>query len=234
MTMKNVGAVLDKTREDLFAALKPLQEHMAEQKKGVPAANPLSDLPWQVSLNQSASKWLAAPKADQAIVLQKDGSYKLVTGTAAMGAGGLLGIIENPLNGFWPAVPIGSILVGGFTGVLAGELIDAFFPPRTSTGGVNITNVAVKGGGILLLTMWGPMLMSRTGSTIAIAILGVQMLSDLLPIDQWIMNLVNWIKKLFGQTTTAQNRQLPMREVAAPGGFMGRQQDLYAGIFGGR
>ena len=243
MDPKNVGQVLEAHRADFLAQLKPLQDFIAEQKaaaaKPADKPNPLSTLPWQVNLGQSMLKWSEAPKSGQVIEILKDGSVKLLPAGAVMGAGGgLLGVVENPINNLWPALPLGSILVGGLTGVFAGELIDGFVPPKTSTGTVNFMNVGVKGGAIVALAIWGPSLMSRTGTIIAAGLLGIQILVDVLPVGKWMLALINMIRKLFGKppltgppTPAIQAQQ---QEVNAPAGFTGMQRnDLYAGIFGG-
>lgn len=244
--MPTIAEALAAQRADVFAALKPLQEYVAAQQKsgevdlkGKPG-NPPGALPWQVTLNQDATKWLEPPKPGQIIVPQKDGTFKLLPATAAMGAsmgaGGFLEMIERPINNLWPALPLGSLVVGAVVGITVGELVDAFVMPVGIDGRVNFVNVAVKGGAIVGLVMFGSTLMSGTAKIVSIGLLGAQILSDVLPLDQWIRNFVNWVRRLFGMapTTTAPAQGQYRQEVLPPGNFTGARDDLYAGIFGGR
>jgi len=230
-TPGTLGEALQQHNTALLAQLKPLQEFLAERQKEK-EVSPLAALPWQVQMSKGTSSWPEGPKPGQGIVVMRDGSYKLVPAAAIMGqGGGLLGAIEQPVNAIWPALPLGSIAVGAVVGITVGELIDGFIPPKSATGGVNMVNVVAKGGGILALTMFGPQLMSKTGTIIAVGLLGAQLLADLLPLDRLVQAIVNFFRKLFGQAPLAQREV--MQEVAPPQGFTGGQRtDLYAGIFG--
>ena len=236
MDKVTVGGVLEKHKADILAQLEPISKFMAAQAAQaaqdkaahdkLKTANPLADMPWHSAL----SKLPEAPKPGQSILMNQDGTFKILPKTAIMGAGGgLLGVIEQPVNSFWPTLPLGSVVVGGLVGMTLGELIDGFVPPKDALGKTSMTNVIVKAVGMIGLSMYGSMIMSKTGVVISIGLLGAQLLADLLPVDQWIRNLVNWVKSLFGQAPVAQ-----YRAAAAPTGFAGAQErnDLYAGLFG--
>ena len=230
--MPTIAEALALQKVDILNQLKPLQDFLAAQQKG---ADPKPAAPsWQAKFNQATASWLEGPKQGQVIASKKDGSYELLQAGAAMGAGGLLGVIERPINSLWPAIPLGSIAVGAVSGMFLGELIDGFLPPRTSADKIDWTNVAVKAGTAVALALYGNRLMSGTATFVAVGLLASQVLADTLPLDAWIKSVVDWFKNLFGKngTTTAAQR---MREVPAPGGFAGRQSrnDLYSGIFGG-
>ena len=178
--VQTLGALLEKQSASFQAQLKPFQDFMAAQGKKPEegAKNILGTFPWQESLGQSIAKWASAPKPGEAILFRKDGSYQLVPATAVMAQGGLLAAIENPLNSFYPTIPVGSITVGAITGLVVGEVIDGLFAPKTTAGKTNLANVAVKAGGVIALATWGPKLMGRSGNLIAIGILGAQVIAD--------------------------------------------------------
>lgn len=222
--------------QSIAAGIEPLLlKYKAEPVTGKPIPE------WAVNLAQVIGATGPTPK--QAIVVKRDGSYSLVPASAVMGAGGLLGVVETPVNSFWPTLPLGSIAVGVVTGLLLGELIDGFLPPRgiptvlEPLGPLNMANVAVKGIAVVGLGMYGGMLMSRTGALIAGGLLIAQLLADVLPLDQWIRNVVNFFRQLFGQTPLPPLTPAPVpapvvaqrhrQQVATAG-----RNDLYAGIFG--
>ena len=89
-------------------------------------------------------------------------------------------------------MPLGQAAVGGGIALFATELIDAFItaPPE----GVPMTRVLVKGvaGFAMVQFLSGPL--GPDAAKVAAMFLGFSLLRDLLPIDQWIRNLVKGIK----------------------------------------
>ena len=148
---------------------------------------------------------------------------------------GALSVIENPVNNFWPTLPLGSVLVGGVTGIVVGNVLDAVMAPKTLDGKVNFTNVAVKAGAMVVLSMYGGKVMSGTGVLIAIGILGAQIVGDLF--EAQLRKLINWLKSIFGKKASVNLRVDATQTPSGLGGLTGMDQggfrhDLYAGVFG--
>lgn len=123
--------------------------------------------------------------------------------TAQMSAG-ILSPIERAVNPLVPNVPVGSLALGAFSGLLIGEVIDGFTPATGDSGEINFANVAVKGVAAVVLITMGKPLFSNTAAQAGAAILVAQILADVLPIDEWIARL----KGVFnGQQATAREAQ---------------------------
>ena len=219
-------------------ALAPMKQSYQANADGPAGAVPA----WKTAVLNSINGWDSQPKHGQVVEFQKDGTLKFLPAGAIMGQGGFLGAVEGPINNVWPTIPFGSIAVGGSVGRTVGELLDGLVPPRTADGKVNFANIAGKGGGMLVLSMWGSKLMSRTGVIIAVAMLGMQVLTDLLPLDKWVMSIVNWFRKLFGQSPMGQHpgqgqsfkqqvTEVRAQDVGLRADGAGSRGDLYAGIF---
>lgn len=108
------------------------------------------------------------------------------------------GVIENPLNRVIPNVRLGEIAVGGFSGLLIGELIDGLVTDRN-------TNVVIKSVTAVALASMRAVVVSKGAMTFAAGVLLVQVLSDVLPIDRWIMRVIGTFR---GTTATSAMRQL--------------------------
>lgn len=113
---------------------------------------------------------------------------------------GLLGAIETPINRATRQfnVDVGSVLVGGVSGLVLGEVIDGFVSPQSDTGGVNFANVLAKGIGIAGFTMFGKQLMSPAGVAAGVTILSLQVLADILPLDRLVGNIVGFFQGIGG------------------------------------
>lgn len=192
-----------------------------------------------------------AGKPGDAIWFDRVGKPVLTTKMGIIGmSGGLLEAVERPLNGIIPNLHLGSVLVGGATGLVIGEIIDAYQLPKIprldaaknpvlDKNGqpimdMNITNLAIKGGAMFLLGMLGPKLMGGTGVIVAVGILGAQIVADILPLGK----LVDWILKWFKKTPAplAQfHQEIPVQEIPV-NRYMAQgaatRRDMYAGIFG--
>ena len=147
----------------------------------------------------SRGRWEAV---DRAVVAQEI--------QAAEMSAGILSTIERPLNSVLPGVPVGSIVVGGGAGLIVGEVIDGVINPRTSDGGINFANIAVKGAAAFAFAQFGSQALSRQGATAAVIVLGVQIIADVLPLDRavnWIVDKLGGLAVFNGSQTTPQ-RQL--------------------------
>ena len=219
--MTSIGEVLAKQKADILAELVPLQKFVAEQSKADKKPDsPLGGLEWHTNLGKAATAWPSPPKPGEAILLEKDGGYRLISKPAAMG-------IAGPTIG---RVPVLGIAVGGLVGMTLGQLIDGLFPPTTSGDlGFSVTNVGLKVGAMVALGAFGPgSFIGSVGTTVAIGLLGVQLLSDILPFDEWIQKVVNFFKGLLGGVGLGQRG--PMRQDLGP--LAQERNDLYAPIFG--
>jgi hypothetical protein len=210
---------------DFEAILKKLQlgyQATADGAKAADAAKPALTMgqtqppAWFANLEKDlGSTWAAGPAKGQVLAPNAAGKWGFTTGTAlmgnsvVMGAGALLGPVEAPINGLWNKLPLGSIAVGGLSAMALGMAIDDLYP-HTGTGTavvLNKTNLAIKGGVALALTMFGTKIFSSTGTLIAAAVLGLQVIADIAhePLDKFVAWVVKMWNKLTGKTTTAGN-----------------------------
>ena len=156
---------------------------------------------------------------------------------ARMAMGGLLTAVETPLNGVFPGinVPFGSILVGGTTGIVLGELIDGLVAPLNDAGNVNPANVAVKIGVMVGVGALGKHLMTKTGVIVAVGVLGAQLFADILPLDK----VVDWFKGLLpskngaaqGNVLSQADRVVHNYQVRQPPPIVPASADVLSGIW---
>jgi len=96
-------------------------------------------------------------------------------------------------------IPFGSVLLGGFPGIIVGDIIDGFVQPIDVNGNVAWGNLLTKGavaaGGAMFLPRW---LGDRPAMFFAGALV-IQMLSDMLPLDR----LSAWVVGMFSRDGTA-------------------------------
>lgn len=116
---------------------------------------------------------------------------------AKMSAGGLLGPIEQPLNGIG-GLPLGSILVGTTTGFVVGEVVDLLTPPRNATNSLNATNFLLKGGLAMAITTFGDQVMSKQATQFAAGTLVVQAVSEIVDLRKIATQIADWIRKVSG------------------------------------
>ncbi len=124
-------------------------------------------------------------------------------------------------------IPLGQALVGGFTAVVASELIDGFLAAQSSTikGFVKLVGagVAVK---------WGSRLLGSTGAKAVAILLAYDGLRMIIPMDEWANRLATGVsgimpgKGLGGKAGLERN----------PAGGNGQKprEDYYARLLGGR
>jgi len=172
------------------------------------------------AIKDLGSAWATGPAKGEVLAPGANGKWgftpvaALVTGTATMGAGALLSPIEGPLNGIYNKLPIGSIVLGGGSAMLLGLAIDELYP-HTATA-MNTTNLAIKGGLALALTMFGTKIFSSTGALVAAAVFGLQVVADLghKQVDSIVAWLVKTWNQITGKTTVAQRNYIPARQPA--------------------
>lgn len=123
-------------------------------------------------------------------------------------------------------IPWGSALVGGVTALTLSELIDGFQPPKNVDGSVNFFNVAIKGGSAWASVQFLSPLYGKTGAMFTAGFLVISILRDVLPLDQWIQNLVNTIRG-FGGGFGGGNRFQFQQPLALNTGF-GHQAQSFA------
>ena len=214
------------------AALEKALAPMKENYPGPAGAGAGDTAAWKTAVLDSVKGWDAQPKPGQVVEYQKDGTLKFLSASASKGkneasAAMGLGITGGPTIG---RVPVLGIAVGGLVGMTVGHLIDGLFPPTSSGSlGFSVTNVGLKVGAMVALGAWGPgSFIGTVGTTVAIGLLGIQLLSDILPFDQWIQKIVSFFKGLLGGVGLGHRG--PLRQDPSP--LAQERNDLYAPIFG--
>jgi len=124
--------------------------------------------------------------------------------------GGTLGALDN-IGGL--GIPFGSVLRGAIPGVIVGEVIDGLMSPKTSTGQVNWLNPAAKIGAGWIGVQYGRGFLGTTGALFFAGTLALQALSQLLPLDAIVANIVGMVRKAapaapVGATAEAANAWL--------------------------
>ena len=113
---------------------------------------------------------------------------------AVMRQAGVLGaaLTLDDIGGL--GIPFGSVLLGGFPGIITGDVIDGFVNPIDANGNVAWGNLVTKGGiaaaGAFFLPRW---IGDRPAMFFAGALV-IQMMSDMLPFDRlsaWIVGRFN-------------------------------------------
>lgn len=119
---------------------------------------------------------------------------------------GMLGNIVGTLDTVGGLdIPFGSVLVGAIPAVVVGELVDGFVPPKTATGAINWMNVGVKIAAAIGGVQVGRQFMGPRATTFFTGVLALQMASAVLPIDQWIANLIGMFRRAPGVVQQAQS-----------------------------
>ena len=157
---------------------------------------------------------------------------------AAEMAAPLLAPLENALNGIGGAagIPLGSIFVGGGSGVVVSEVVDAVVPSKV-VGGFNVINILGKGAAAWAIGNWGTTLMSRQATVLAMGTLGVGVLMQFVDLRAWGARIAGMIPALpGGAAPQAQLRQgASMRALSgrAGGASLGLvQSHQYNRVFG--
>lgn len=129
---------------------------------------------------------------------------------------GVAGIVRglDDIKLFDVALPVGSALLGLPTGVIVGEVIDGFIPRRTADNSINFMNVAAKGVGAWGMLSFGRNLVGKQAATFAAAALLLQVLSTVLPIDEWVSNIVNAVSGIGKAKEEEPLTEAPARNAA--------------------
>ena len=180
------------------------------------------DAALETHLSREDGPELPQPGDDQVVTMGQDGSYELADRSEialeqieAEMRQAITAPIESSFNGFVTGLPIGSIGVGGTTGLVVGEVVDGLVSVhKLDANGalvlnadgnpeLNFANPIVKGVLAVGLSQFGGQVMSKQATLFAVGVLGVQILTDLLPID----GLVDRIVDLFNRNGTAEGGQ---------------------------
>jgi len=90
-------------------------------------------------------------------------------------------------------IPVGAALLGGFTAVVASELIDGFLKNQSSmVKGV----IKLVGAGVAI--KWLPGFLGKTGAAALGLLLAYDGIRQILPIDEWASNLTGRVTTLTG------------------------------------
>lgn len=114
----------------------------------------------------------------------------------------LLSVIEKPLNGIkvpFVGSKLGSVVVGGGIGLLLAEVNRGYqdtFPEPVPGAGISRKQRRIGGniGGLVLIGLVGKKVMSNEANFAAATVLGVNIIADVLPINEWVTNIVNRIR----------------------------------------
>ena len=155
----------------------------------------------------------SAPRLGEIIEVRQDGTVEIVTEQVMRErvqkaemeqVGFALAPFVNQLdNAFGFNIPWGSIAFGILPGAVVSEVVDGVTPPRNVDGSLNFVNLLTKGviAGVGVQAL--PPVIGRRASQFFAAGLGLFILADLLPINQWVANIVG----LFGG-----NRQMALQQ----------------------
>ncbi len=140
---------------------------------------------------------------DEVIHITPDGVEVLTASDirehAVMRQAGVLGAALTLDNIGGIGIPFGSVLLGGFPGIIVGDVLDGFVNPIDANGNVAWGNLLAKGGiaaaGAFFLPRW---IGDRPAMFFAGALV-IQMMSDMLPLDR----LSAWIVGQFNRQGTA-------------------------------
>ncbi len=165
---------------------------------------------WQPSLPGPDPQPSPGPSVQAAMgqaLSPADGSAAEEQYMAQMGLRQLTGPVERPLNGLLPNFQLGSVVIGGATGLIAGELVDGIVAPGQPGASISWGNLALKGATALGLAYYGKNIMSQRAAQFAAGVLVLQMVADVVPLDQWIQQFKDWLKKTFGKAEQSALRQ---------------------------
>lgn len=145
-----------------------------------------------------------SPKSGDVIVIGENGNIEVKSqigsllekamGTTISLAAPASTVIERAIPDIM-GLPIGAILIGGFSGLVIGDLIDTFQAPKTTAGQLNYLNLVFKAGAIWVIAMYGPQLMSGAAVGFAAGILVLQIIADIFPLSRWLSSLISIVTK---------------------------------------
>jgi hypothetical protein len=122
-------------------------------------------------------------------------------------------------------VPLGEGLLGGGMAVFASELVDGFFASQSST---TLGFIKLVASGVIV--KWGGKLLGSTGSKAAAVILAYDGIRQIVPLDEWVGNLVGGITDRTGGGLAGKAGMNPPVTRVVPTAPSG---DYYAGLWGG-
>lgn len=138
---------------------------------------------------------------------------------AELEKGPLAGVIDMEV---WD-IPIGKALVGGFTAVLASELIDGFL---ASQGNMVLGLVKLIGAGAAF--KWGQGLLGKGGAGALALLLAYDGIRHILPIDQWASRLATGVSGIATTRGLGGNK-----DTVIPPGGNGHKEGYYDRLKGG-
>ena len=154
----------------------------------------------QSEILKAIHSWTLDPKVNPAsdatlFVINGDRTIEAISNqeyerrSAVMGQPALAGFV-NTLDGIGGLdIPWGSVLLGALPGAIVSEVVDGLMPAHNADGSINFMNLAVKGGIAWAGVQFGPQFVGRRASQFFAGGLILFVLSDFLPIDQWVANV---------------------------------------------
>ena len=127
-------------------------------------------------------------------------------------------------------VPLASIFAGGLGGLVLGDVIDGFAPPRTATRNLNLMNLGIKGIAIAAAfhPRFGKRWLGDRPAMVVGVVLAIGLLGDLLPIDRWVAQLTGQVARVLPGNQMRQTRQAQSPETTLP------EYDTLAQLLNGR
>ncbi len=204
--MDTATIALDAVREDVRKVLSEidwpavLKGSVAKMDQDPPAPAERS----LARLNEWATARGEKPLGDDEVIHITPDGVEVFTASdirehAVMRQAGILGaaLTLDDIGGI--GIPFGSVLLGGFPGIIVGDVLDGFVNPIDANGNVAWGNLLAKGGfaaaGAFFLPRW---IGDRPAMFFAGALV-IQMMSDMLPLDR----LSAWIVGQFNRQGTA-------------------------------
>ena len=170
----------------------------------VPDEPPPQD-PVLASLAQWAGSQENAPAHGQVIEYLPDGSFGMrsrqeIAQEVEKAEMNMVSLsrIAGQLDGSLGAdIPWGAVAIGAVPGVILGEVIDGLSPPVNAEGGVNATNIVLKGVSAFAAVQFGKGLLGKRPSQFFAGALLVQILADVLPLNKVVAKILDTIKDPF-------------------------------------
>lgn len=125
---------------------------------------------------------------------------------AAILSGVKLGGLAANLDKMLMGIPVGTVLVGGIPALVLTEVVDGFVELRNLDGKVNYANIGVKVlGAYLLQSRMARNLLGDKAATFAAGAITIGALASVIPLDQWVDQLVAFITRRPAPAPTAQH-----------------------------
>lgn len=160
-------------------------------------------------------------REDQVILLNQDGVEILDADEydrryAALGQPSFAGTINqlNNIGGF--DIPWGDVLFGILPGAIVSEVVDGLMAPRNADGSINFQNIGVKALIAGVGVQFGAQFVGKRTAQFFAGGLILFILADLLPIDQWVANIIKLFNRDNGDASMSAHESMLARHNQSP------------------